>query len=85
MSSYDKGTKSSNRMNKKQSNNFLVTIYHTENHSIQGVVQWLDTGKKVSFRSDFELLMLLNEAVGSNKDNVNVYRHWNDDQNNKVM
>lgn len=85
MGTYDKRTKPTEKMKKKQSTNFLVSIYHTENHSIQGVVQWLDTGKKVSFRSDFELLMLMNEAVGLNKETTDVYRHWNEEQSNKVI
>lgn len=85
MGSNEKQGKNIEKMTKKQSTNFLVSIYHTDNHSIQGVVQWLDTGKKVSFRSDFELLMLMNEALGTMKEKEVIYRHWNDDHNTNAI
>lgn len=48
--------------------NFLVSIYHQENHSWQGVIQWLDTGQKVHFRSELEMLLLMQEAAGTTSD-----------------
>jgi hypothetical protein len=43
--------------------NFLVTIHNQENNSWQGYIQWLDTGKKVHFRSELEMIMLMQNAV----------------------
>ena len=59
-----------------QSSNFLVSIYRQENHSWQGVIQWLDTGKKIHFRSQLEMIMLMQEALtekGVSKEEV---RSW---------
>ncbi len=47
----------------KQQTNFLVTITHTEHYSWQGYIQWLDTGQKVHFRSEREMLALMDEAI----------------------
>jgi len=82
MDTYDsKQTKNNPRTNNKLASAFLVSIYHADNHSLQGVIQWLDTGKKLCFRSDFELLMLLYEAVNISdptEDGHNSFRQWND-------
>lgn len=43
---------------------FLVTIRQTENMNMQGVIHWLDTNQKVTFRSTLELLNLMIEATG---------------------
>lgn len=43
--------------------NFLVSIYRTENHTFQGVIEWLDTGKKIHFRSEREMLNLIENAL----------------------
>lgn len=58
--------------------NFLVSIYHQENHSYQGSIQWLDTGKKMNFRSGLELLNLIHEATNANKKEEQALRTWND-------
>lgn len=81
MDTYDSKTRVKQTVKKKPTTNFLVSIYYTENHSFQGVVQWLDTGKKVSFRSDYELMMLMNEATSMTNEISDTYRHWNDIKN----
>lgn len=51
-----------NDWKKLSGTNFLVTVYSNENQNLQGLIHWLDTGKKVHFRSVIELIELLNEA-----------------------
>lgn len=58
--------------------NFLITIYHQENHSWQGIIQWLDTGKKIHFRSELEMMQLLNEAIQANNKGEVSFRTWED-------
>ena len=60
--------------------NFLITIHHQENHSWQGVVQWLDTGKTVHFRSELELINLIHGAVQLNTATDETLRTWNDER-----
>ncbi len=43
--------------------NFLISVQRQENHSWQGTIQWLDSGKTVHFRSELEMLALMDEAV----------------------
>lgn len=43
--------------------NFLVSIQRQENQGWQGSIQWLDTGKTVHFRSELEMLLLIEEAT----------------------
>ena len=57
--------------------NFLISIYRTENHSLQGVIEWLDTGKKIHFRSEREMLSLIESAL-SEQIAPNEMRNWND-------
>ncbi len=64
----------------KGSSNFLITIYHQENHSWQGVIQWLDTGKKVHFRSELELLNLINSALHVTTKPMEELRNWTEDE-----
>lgn len=67
-------------MNKKRQviggNNFLVSIHYQENQSWQGVVQWLDSGQKVNFRSALELISLIQDAINVEVDNKNAHRIW---------
>lgn len=58
--------------------NFLISIYHQENHSWQGCIQWLDTGKKVHFRSELELMNLIHGAVTTNQTEEETLRTWDD-------
>ncbi len=66
-----------------KSTNFLVSIYHQENQSWQGSIQWLDTGKKVHFRSQLELLNLMNGAVVASSDEGEDLRDW--DQGSDII
>lgn len=61
-------------------NNFIISIYYQENHSWQGVVQWLDTGKKVHFRSELELMNLIHTAVLATQSETGDFRTWADDE-----
>lgn len=56
--------------------NFLVSVYHQENHSWQGSIQWLDTGQKVHFRSELEMLNLMQEAIAQGKGSSEERRTW---------
>ncbi|HAS73232.1 MAG TPA: hypothetical protein DCS67_03715 [Clostridiales bacterium UBA8960] len=60
--------------------NFLISIHHQENHSWQGVIEWLDTGKKVHFRSELELLNLINMAVQGEQEHSKKFRDWDETQ-----
>lgn len=71
------------KMTKKRnenSANFLISIYHQENFSYQGEIQWLDTGKKIRFRSELELMNLIHEAAKSSLKSDSEIRTWTDDQ-----
>ena len=65
---------------KHSSSNFLISIHHQENHSWQGVIEWLDTGKKIHFRSELEMLNLISMAVQSQQDESNQLRSWKESQ-----
>ena len=60
------------------SSNFLVSIQHTENHSWQGSIQWLDSGEKIHFRSELEMMMLMNQAVLMQGQQANDSREWSE-------
>lgn len=60
--------------------NFLITIHNQENHSWQGVVEWLDTGKKLHFRSELELMNLIHGAVEMQSESQETLRTWNDER-----
>ena len=64
-----------------RSSNFLITIYHTDNYSYQGLIQWLDTGEKIHFRSELELMTLIHSAVASQSENSNTMRDWGQSKN----
>lgn len=61
---------------------FLVTIRQTENMNMQGVVHWLDTNQKVTFRSTLELLNLMIEATGCVQSKTDS-RKWETTQHSK--
>lgn len=50
-------------MKPKFGTSFLVNIHHTENHSWQGSIQWLETGETIHFRSALEMTLLIDQAV----------------------
>ena len=58
-------------------NNFLVSIRYQENHSWQGTVQWLETGETLHFRSELELLNLIQDGVRKNQKEEQTHRTWN--------
>lgn len=64
-----------------RSSNFLITIYHTDNYSYQGFIQWLDTGEKIHFRSELELMTLIHSAVTSQTENNIAMRDWGQTKN----
>lgn len=64
--------------------NFLVSIYYQENHSYQGTIQWIDTGKKVNFRSEMELLNLIHEATQRNRNDQQQLRTWEDSKGTQI-
>jgi len=64
-----------------RSSNFLITIYHTDNYSYQGLIQWLDTGEKIHFRSELELMTLIHSAVISQSENSITMRNWGQNKN----
>ncbi len=47
---------------------FLVTIKNKQNGTWQGIVEWIDTGKKQCFRSAWELINLINETIEEKKE-----------------
>ena len=62
--------------------NFLVTVYHQENQSWQGVIQWLETGEKIHFRSTLEMLHLIDNATQK----VDIpHRNWGEDSKSKAI
>lgn len=61
-----------------EASNFLITIHHQENHSWQGVIEWLDSGKKMHFRSELELIMLMQNAIQIHQLEKNHFRSWDD-------
>jgi len=65
--------------------NFLVSVYRHENMNFQGVIQWLDTGKKVHFRSMIELMALMDEAVSSQTAEQTPKRTWTSDSKLNVI
>ena len=69
----------------KFGSNFLISILHQENHSYQGVIEWLDTGKKVHFRSELELMNLIHNAVQATSVNENPMRSWEDERKISVV
>jgi len=60
----------------KKGTNFLITIHHTENYSYQGVIQWLDSGEKIHFRSELELITLIHSAVARHTEDDKCMRDW---------
>jgi len=42
---------------------FLIRIQYRQNASWQGTIQWLEEKKTKKFRSELEMMMLINEAA----------------------
>ncbi len=69
-------SKNNNRSSNINGSNFLITVYNQENHSYQGVIEWLDTGKKLSFRSELEMSHLIRKALETTSQDDNSLRNW---------
>lgn len=65
--------------------NFLVTVYGNENMNLQGIIQWLDTGKKIHFRSTTELTSLMEEATSTTRSEDTPKRTWKDTKQINVI
>lgn len=64
---------------------FLVRVLFRRNASFQGVIQWLETNKKRSFRSSLELITLMQEAMNDAglPESDYTLRSWKIDQEGK--
>lgn len=59
---------------------FIIDIKFQQHNSWQGSVQRMDTGERIFFRSELELLMLMNSAtqnLNSTTEQDNQLRKWN--------
>jgi len=68
-----------------KSTNFLVTIHHQENYSFQGVIEWLDSGDKIHFRSALELMHLMEEATLKSTTSETRMRSWSNTNSLKLL
>lgn len=62
--------------------NFLVQIKYLQNSSWQGTVQWLDANKTVNFRSDLELILLMQQAIDKTGivEKETRFQSWDDEE-----
>ena len=65
--------------------NFLVTIVGREDQNYQGVIEWLDTRKKVHFRSMYELWSLIEQAIQLKDGSRDPPRKWESESKFKVI
>lgn len=47
----------------RQKGTFLVQVHYNENATLQGEVIWVEQDKRQQFRSEMELLKLIDSAV----------------------
>ncbi len=45
---------------------FIVKVKYRQNATFQGTIQWVEENRMLNFRSDFEMLKLINEALNKN-------------------
>ena len=60
---------------------FIIRVQHRQNSSWQGRITWMDEDKTVYFRSMWEMLKLINSAVGTAGDlgeQMNEEPSWTD-------
>lgn len=57
---------------KIKNSSFLIKIKYSQNHSLQGTIQWLEQKRTIYFRSLMELVLLLQEAASNNME----FRSW---------
>ena len=67
-----------------RSTNFLVSIYHQDHFSYQGLIHWIDTGEKIHFRSELELMNLIHSALQGSKNDIIELRDWSNNQHVNV-
>lgn len=65
--------------------NFLISIKDQSNHSWQGTIKWLDTGKESHFRSEREMLRLMDEATSVTNEGTEDTRSWMDTTKIKLV
>ncbi len=58
--------------------NFLIRIQYEQHHTWQGRIQWLESGKTMSFRSMLELIHLMENAIEihAGEEWEKQFRHW---------
>ncbi|MBM7560944.1 hypothetical protein [Fusibacter tunisiensis] len=63
--------------------NFLISIRSTQNNTWQGIIEWLDTGEKIHFRSTIEMIVLLKDATDQTlpQHHYKAARSWHSDGN----
>ena len=47
----------------KNNHTFMVQVKNTENGTWQGYIEWIESKKKVTFRSALEMLRLMDSAI----------------------
>ena len=59
-----------NNQEKVQSNktSFIIKILFTNNHTWQGEITWVEENKTLPFRSELEMLKLMDSAMDINKE-----------------
>ena len=65
--------------------NFLISIKEKDNQNWKGTIQWLDTGKTMSFRSALEMMNLIDEAISIQSGEGEPSRSWTMESINKVI
>ncbi|WP_298847223.1 hypothetical protein [Clostridium sp.] len=67
-------------LNMGTSTSFLVKIQYMQNTSWQGTIKWLDGKQTRHFRSCLEMMMLIEDALTSEKDKSNEieFNSWKD-------
>ena len=58
---------------------FVIRVLHEQNSSIQGSIEWLEGNQTLNFRSEWEMMKLIDEAVHrkSPRDDL---RSWKDQE-----
>lgn len=64
--------------------NFLISIKDQSNHSWQGTIKWLDKGKESHFRSEREMLRLMEDATHAMSEHDDT-RSWVDETKIKLV
>lgn len=65
--------------------NFRVSIHFQEHASWQGVIEWENTGQRLHFRSELEMLALIHEAVTDTQVAEDKIRSWHGQEKVRVL